>query len=348
MFCGKCGNQVPDGTKFCTKCGNKLELPDNSNVLSESQVVEEDFQTQIGIAETTLGQEQVKTAFTNQNQKKINLRPIVLVAIMALALIGAISKDRQEEKNIENHVDMDEWDPFDGLVVEFLGVEPNCKINIQSQPTPPDGIKVKYDIDKSEGLSSGDKVNIKVTYTMNTSAKKKYFIENESKEYELGDMAYYPSEIDQIPQDIMDKMKSYTMDAAIAYVSNVAKDTTFHCNGGTYVGTSNVTRDATLEKIYIATSKTGNGNYIVFLYSYDVEPGKGKYSEVSGWFSCSYKNVCINVDKSISVGYTEFSKEWLKLHYLIDSSEKAVEDFEATKINVLKEKYSISEKVMRE
>ena len=70
MFCGKCGNQVPDGTKFCTKCGNKLVVPANSTVeLSESQVVGEASQTQIDMEETTLGQEQVEAGFTNQNQQ---------------------------------------------------------------------------------------------------------------------------------------------------------------------------------------------------------------------------------------------------------------------------------------
>lgn len=27
MFCTKCGNQVPDGSRFCTKCGNQLAAP---------------------------------------------------------------------------------------------------------------------------------------------------------------------------------------------------------------------------------------------------------------------------------------------------------------------------------
>ena len=39
MFCGKCGQQIPDDSKFCYKCGNEIpackdinsNTPENSN-----------------------------------------------------------------------------------------------------------------------------------------------------------------------------------------------------------------------------------------------------------------------------------------------------------------------------
>lgn len=35
MFCGKCGNELAEGTKFCPKCGSCAEIVENEQIKNE-------------------------------------------------------------------------------------------------------------------------------------------------------------------------------------------------------------------------------------------------------------------------------------------------------------------------
>lgn len=39
MFCNKCGNEIPDNTKFCSYCGNKISniKEDNKEIIMVKQ-----------------------------------------------------------------------------------------------------------------------------------------------------------------------------------------------------------------------------------------------------------------------------------------------------------------------
>ena len=106
MFCTKCGNQLPEGSRFCTSCGAQLEaapvaeetsVPEVENTYAEPAVWEEG--TPAEEAAPVYGEEP-QAAEEQPAEKKSGKKRIVLIAVAAavvlalligvIALIGAV------------------------------------------------------------------------------------------------------------------------------------------------------------------------------------------------------------------------------------------------------------------
>jgi hypothetical protein len=105
MFCGKCGNQLPDDAKFCGKCGNKIEdkkkpVEDHKNEPIINETVDlptynrDDVRTEIKRTEyipdtnPRVQSAEIKRKETNVTKKKSILLPIIIgcVALILVAL----------------------------------------------------------------------------------------------------------------------------------------------------------------------------------------------------------------------------------------------------------------------
>lgn len=74
-YCPECGNKLPENAKFCPDCGYKLEIPDETSITPEPEVVEEPEMTQ---SRPTIDMVDVKDVKPSKNT--------VVWAVLGLAL----------------------------------------------------------------------------------------------------------------------------------------------------------------------------------------------------------------------------------------------------------------------
>ena len=47
MYCSKCGEEIPDNSKFCRKCGNKIKNEENLEETAKDTTAEETKEIEI-------------------------------------------------------------------------------------------------------------------------------------------------------------------------------------------------------------------------------------------------------------------------------------------------------------
>ena len=107
----------------------------------------------------------------------------------------------------------DEFDPFEDISVIYDGFAPNGTASINTENNTG---SISYELDKSTGLSNGDKITVTAStpYGMDEYAQTygKVFSSTE-KEYTVEGLASYASSIDEISKDALNKMLSQANDS---------------------------------------------------------------------------------------------------------------------------------------
>ncbi|MDE6782044.1 MAG: hypothetical protein K2J40_11410 [Ruminococcus sp.] len=114
--------------------------------------------------------------------------------------------------------ELEEFDPFENLNVSFSGISPNgsasVKGSIDAVPS------IYFEADKTSGLKNGDVV--KVTLDSYEDDIESYCIKYGKKpsalekEFTVEGLSAYVSAIDEIPEDMQEKMKNQAMDSFTA------------------------------------------------------------------------------------------------------------------------------------
>ena len=106
-------------------------------------------------------------------------------------------------------------DPFDGVAVTFEGVAPNGTLLINSTNAVVSGLR--YEGDKTTGLKNGD--TVKITASASYGADLNEYLMQSGKvankteqEYTVEGLSSYVAAIDEIPEDMQDKMKKQAED----------------------------------------------------------------------------------------------------------------------------------------
>ena len=117
---------------------------------------------------------------------------------------------------------VDSFDPFEGIEMEFNGVEPDGKASFTNSSTDPIVRNISFSMDKSSGLSNGDKVTLKI-YDDYYDTPNDYYISTfgkiptqTEKVYEVSGLGKYVSAISEIPEELMDRMKKQAVDSYMA------------------------------------------------------------------------------------------------------------------------------------
>ncbi len=84
MFCGKCGNQIPDDVDFCPKCGSKINRFDDINGKNAYKDNNGEFDSKVDGQQTVFSSNKVSTT------KVVNRKPLIIGGIIASIVIVAI------------------------------------------------------------------------------------------------------------------------------------------------------------------------------------------------------------------------------------------------------------------
>lgn len=129
-----------------------------------------------------------------------------------------------EDKNftVESLDEIEEFDPFENLNVSFKGISPNGSASVEGSIDAVPSLYFKAD--KTSGLKNGDV--IKVTLDSYEDDIESYCIQYGKvpsvleKEITVEGLSAYVSAIDEIPEDMQEKMKGQAMDS---FTANAAK-----------------------------------------------------------------------------------------------------------------------------
>ncbi|HOQ00929.1 MAG TPA: zinc ribbon domain-containing protein [Acetivibrio clariflavus] len=118
---------------------------------------------------------------------------------LALSLYGYKLKYENTKFTVNGLKEVETFDPFEGIDVVFNGISPNASASISGSPTAKAAQNLKFNLDKSNGLSNGDTVTLTVSVLFGDVIK--YCIEN----YQM------------IPSPIK---KTYTVEGLDSYISS--------------------------------------------------------------------------------------------------------------------------------
>ena len=127
-----------------------------------------------------------------------------------------------KEYTVEGLDEMEDYDPFEHIIVSFSGTSPDTTINITNNTGIED---LEFEADKYEKLKLGDTVTVtaKGYYDEDPAELCAYEGKNltvTSKEYTVENVPKYADQLSEIPQDMLDKMDQNAQDKLNAYAAN--------------------------------------------------------------------------------------------------------------------------------
>ncbi|MEE1305338.1 MAG: zinc ribbon domain-containing protein [Agathobacter sp.] len=111
------------------------------------------------------------------------------------------------EKKIENLEQMSTFDPFEGYEVKYSGVSPWGVVARNQEAREIDGVEIKYEINKKDGLSNGDVILVKVCSPDENETISEYYYNRCGKipyptqmEYKVNGIDRYLTSVDDISE----------------------------------------------------------------------------------------------------------------------------------------------------
>jgi hypothetical protein len=183
--------------------------------------------------------------------------------------------------------DAQDFDPFEKLEVTFSGTSPYGEVSINSDKVEVSGLD--YSISKSRNLSNDEEITITVTGSWgadleNYCLERGYVPTQSEKTYTVEGLAFYVTELDQIPDSVMNEMDEQIQDSVKASVASKWR------NPDTFTGIK-------LLGCYLLYPKSmdnrDSANYLYLVYQIDVKPEDG--SKFSYYYYAYYQDlVCVD------------------------------------------------------
>jgi len=219
---------------------------------------------------------------------------------------GKIPATMEKEFEVSGLEEAEQFDPFEGIHVTFEGFAPDGSVSIEKTSNKEVIRNLSFAANPSSGLSNGD--TVKVTISAGGDVED-YCLENygvipteTSKEYTVEGLSGYITTAADIPEDVLDQMKSTVEDAMTA---QRARDW----------GDNEILRNVEYIGNYFITSKPGvktnDRNGIFLLYKVNVEnvleDKNGTYDEINKVYQYFYfSNIISDEHGNIEVDYNNY------------------------------------------
>ena len=204
---------------------------------------------------------------------------------------------KEQTFTVEGLKDPEEIDPFSDLEVIFTGVSPNGKAEILDARTDY-FIDYRYDIEPKAGLKNGDTVIMSIVDANpdETAIQEGYVLSQTEKQFVVEGLSYYVSSIQEIPDDMMEKMKKQTEDV-------IDSSATAWADGNEILNKEFVGNYLLVKKEGI---RYGDENYCYCVYKVDATiDGEENFTF---YYYVRFRNVMILEDGLCSVDLTNYDK----------------------------------------
>ena len=203
------------------------------------------------------------------------------------------------EQKVSGLTVVDKINPFDYVDVAFSGTSPNGTVVITPDYNQAEMQYVKFSADKSSGIKTGDPVVVKasISGSVDTFVEKFGTVLSETeKTYVADQLPFYITNVNEIPQDIMDKMIAEGEDAYRAHVAKVWNNPEYLQNI-VYAGNYFLTKKEGI--------KASDNNYLYLVYeatAYHADPEQ----TLNFYFAVYYKDIMAQADGTIEVDPTSY------------------------------------------
>ena len=189
---------------------------------------------------------------------------------------GFVLKHKDREISISGLKEAEEVDIFSGVTVKFSGTAPNGYAEVIAAPSAPEASGLRYELDRSSGLSNGDRVYVKASVSSYyyDSDIKDYLMEEYGKKpkqvgkyFDVAGLDSYINDLSQVSSSALSTMKNK---ASICFDNDVAKwdSTTEQLLGFEYYGQYLMTRKSRSGSSYYWGSYAEN--YLTLVYKVTV------------------------------------------------------------------------------
>ena len=127
---------------------------------------------------------------------------------------------KEEEKTETEKIVLSPLDPFEYLTVSFTGFSPNGEVIISNKGSAPTSIL--FTADKQMGLANGDVIT--VTANAPQAERDGYELVETTKQFTVEGLEGYATDLDDIPEDIMQKIISQAQDSLTSQSQNFDHD----------------------------------------------------------------------------------------------------------------------------
>ncbi len=194
---------------------------------------------------------------------------------------------------VEGLPEIKQVDLFENIDVLFQGTAPYATAKITDENTD-HYVNTQYKLNKDSGLNIGDIVTVTAQYDKDELLAKGYMAESDTKEFEVMNVSKYVTELSEIPDEILGKMKKQMEDAMLAHVASkwTEKES---LSGMNYIGS------------YLLKLKNEmygyEPNYLYLIYKIDVENSEGA---LSYYTYCRFSDLIILEDGTFSVDLSSY------------------------------------------
>lgn len=186
-------------------------------------------------------------------------------------------------------------DLFENIDVDYQGIAPNITATVADANTDC-YVQTRYILDKNNNLNKGDIVTVTAEYDKDKLLEAGYVSKSDTKEFEVANVAKYVTELSEIPENVLEKMKSQMEDAMKAQVAS-KWDEVESLEKMEYLGS------------YFLTLKDGvqwysNYNMLYLVYKIDVDNSEGSFFYYT---YCKFNDLIILEDGTCSVDMSNYS-----------------------------------------
>lgn len=192
------------------------------------------------------------------------------------------------------------FNPFDYLTVSFSGIAPNGTVSITPDYNQPEMQYIQFSTDKNSGITIGDKITVSASAFGITESFVEMFgsvLSETEKVYTCDSLAYYVGDVEDIPDDMMNKMKAQAEDAFRAHVAQKWENPE-DLNSISYAGN------------YFLTLKDGMygvaNNYLYLIYEIEATNPKPEQTIDYYYYVC-FSNIIILEDGTCSVDLSNYT-----------------------------------------
>ena len=198
------------------------------------------------------------------------------------------------EYPVKDLEEANQYNPFEHIDVSFSGTSPNGTITITEDSKQEENQYITFSADKGIALSNGENVTVKATISGTEKGFAEMFGEVLSETehtYTVDSLAYYATEVSEIPSDIMDKMVSNGEDVFRSYVA------------ASWSKPENL-NSVSLEGNYFLTLKPGgfalSNNYLYLIYNISAT-NPDPEETIEYYYYVRYDNIMFLPDGTCSV-----------------------------------------------
>ncbi len=193
-------------------------------------------------------------------------------------------KYKDDSYSVSGLKEIETFDPFDGVEVDFTGIAPGGMVEIVNYPSD-NGLS--YELDKYNGVSNGDSVTVNVSYGW--SSEESYAEQygklptNTSKEFTVSGLEEYVADYEDLSEEFISKLKDEAEDSIYSYTAD-SYSTSSSLTDLMYSG-------YILNAIKDGSEYANTYNDLYIIYSGTVSSSNGSFSTAKVYFPVRFVNI---------------------------------------------------------